>query len=359
VLAELPNELGKQSTGHYPIGTKNCPSFGNCSAKPKSAWSGGWRELQKSCKKVQSPAFHQMYDSRLIDTCDVAVRSLCPRGDGSPGTYPTAEKCQACVSKRHLGEDSARWVLLTAMCGSAAGYVDKTVEEQAKLSCAGDNQGSDEKINKVCCKSNCCRRAEPKQPTPWYEQWQYWVMIGLGALVLCFSTLYYRKCRRRDKAPPVLRQSLLGGEHKMPHVLLAEHEVPARWAAAQPGDDDAGEEMRTIEGGGGLPSLRRPRQGRRQALAVMFSDAHVRELKPGNMGWKQQVVGSGSFGKVYRARWRGREVAVKELRLPQETDAHASGEAKNMLSRQLQETVEEFTAEISERAVCLHLCGLC
>jgi serine/threonine protein kinase len=88
-------------------------------------------------------------------------------------------------------------------------------------------------------------------------------------------------------------------------------------------------------------------------------DAHVRELKPGNMGWKQQVVGSGSFGKVYRARWRGREVAVKELRLPQETDAHASGEAKIMLSRQLQETVEEFTAEISERAVCLHLCGLC
>jgi hypothetical protein len=363
VLAELPKELGEQSTGHYDIGTKNCPSFSNCSncsAKPKSAWSGGWEELRKSCRKVQDPKFHDTYDSRVIDSCDLAVKALCPRGDGSgkPGTYPTAEKCKACVSKKHLGEKSLRWLFLTAMCGSAAGYVKLTVEKQATLSCQRDQ--SDEKINKVCCKSNCCKRAPPPPPPKqWYELWTTWVMIGLGALVLCFFTLYYRKYRRRDKAPSVLRQSLLGGEHKMPHVLLAEHEVPARWAAAQPGDDDAGEEMRTIEGGGGLPSLRRPRQGRRQALAVMFSDAHVRELKPGNMGWKQQVVGSGSFGKVYRARWRGREVAVKELRLPQETDAHASGEAKIMLSRQLQETVEEFTAEISERAVCLHLCGLC
>ena len=39
-------------------------------------------------------------------------------------------------------------------------------------------------------------------------------------------------------------------------------------------------------------------------LQVMFTDAHVRELKPGNMGWRKQVIGEGTYGKVFKAEVR-------------------------------------------------------
>ena len=48
----------------------------------------------------------------------------------------------------------------------------------------------------------------------------------------------------------------------------------------------------------------------------MFTDMHLRELEPAS--WREDVVGTGSYGVVYRARWRGQEVAVKELKLPLE-----------------------------------------
>ena len=46
----------------------------------------------------------------------------------------------------------------------------------------------------------------------------------------------------------------------------------------------------------------------------MFTDMHVRELEPAS--WREVVVGTGSYGIVYRARWRGQQVAVKELKIP-------------------------------------------
>ena len=48
---------------------------------------------------------------------------------------------------------------------------------------------------------------------------------------------------------------------------------------------------------------------------VMFTDMHLRELEPAS--WREDVVGTGSYGVVYRARWRGQQIAVKELKLPQ------------------------------------------
>ena len=48
----------------------------------------------------------------------------------------------------------------------------------------------------------------------------------------------------------------------------------------------------------------------------MFTDMHLRELQPAE--WREDIVGTGSYGVVYRARWRGQQVAVKELKLPHE-----------------------------------------
>ena len=49
----------------------------------------------------------------------------------------------------------------------------------------------------------------------------------------------------------------------------------------------------------------------------MFRNAHVRELQPAD--WQQQLIGSGTFGKVYKAVWREEPVAVKVIKLPERT----------------------------------------
>ena len=53
---------------------------------------------------------------------------------------------------------------------------------------------------------------------------------------------------------------------------------------------------------GGRTGVRRKKgPASQQQLHVMFTDAHIRELKPGNMGWRKQVIGQGTYGKVYKA----------------------------------------------------------
>lgn len=49
-------------------------------------------------------------------------------------------------------------------------------------------------------------------------------------------------------------------------------------------------------------------------VPVMFTSDHVRELQPDN--WIEQVVGSGTYGSVCKASWRGADVAVKVIKLP-------------------------------------------
>ena len=57
----------------------------------------------------------------------------------------------------------------------------------------------------------------------------------------------------------------------------------------------------------------------------MFTDMHVRELEPAS--WREVVVGTGSYGVVYRATWRGQQVAVKELKLPDAPQSTVHGTA--------------------------------
>lgn len=50
---------------------------------------------------------------------------------------------------------------------------------------------------------------------------------------------------------------------------------------------------------------------------------HLRELEP--TSWREDTVGTGSYGVVYRARWRGQRVAIKELKIPREPENTVHG----------------------------------
>jgi serine/threonine protein kinase len=84
---------------------------------------------------------------------------------------------------------------------------------------------------------------------------------------------------------------------------------------------------------------------------VFFSDENVRELQPerrgGNDGWRShsRQIGVGAYGSVFKATWRGNEVAVKVLRLPEEPRSRDS-DAKDALRGKLAEIVEDFTKEV-------------
>lgn len=60
----------------------------------------------------------------------------------------------------------------------------------------------------------------------------------------------------------------------------------------------------------------------------MFTDVHLRELEPA--AWREDMVGKGSYGVVYRATWRGQQVAVKELKVPDEPEDTVRGDTASL-----------------------------
>ena len=58
-----------------------------------------------------------------------------------------------------------------------------------------------------------------------------------------------------------------------------------------------------------------------------------------------QLIGKGSFGAVYRATWRGKEVAVKELLLPKEPNA-AGAAAREALKKRVGQITTDFVSEV-------------
>ena len=124
----------------------------------------------------------------------------------------------------------------------------------------------------------------------------------------------------------VLRESLLGSSFAMPQDELTDVDVEARWqnaaqsAARQIGPLDGAQGVsRPVSPGAGgsgyqtaTSSRHHKRRGDDSEIHVMFVQTHLRELQPAS--WKQQVIGKGSYGVVYRATWRGQQVAVKELK---------------------------------------------
>eukprot|EP01043_Picozoa_sp_COSAG02_P002032 COSAG02_NODE_45_length_45811_cov_83.565891_20_plen_1562_part_00 len=75
----------------------------------------------------------------------------------------------------------------------------------------------------------------------------------------------------------------------------------------------------------------------------VFSNQHVHLLRPNS--WRQQIVGRGAFGIVYKATWEARDVAVKELVLPVEPHG-ASTNAKQMFAANIRTTKASFVKEV-------------
>ena len=103
----------------------------------------------------------------------------------------------------------------------------------------------------------------------------------------------------------------------MPGAQLVRKDVDARWAKTT-----MLAAARSVEPYASLsPAVQESRRRQSQSrdddnahALVMFRDAHMDELQPPN--WKMQVIGRGAYGQVYSATWRGKQVAVKEVKLP-------------------------------------------
>jgi serine/threonine protein kinase len=140
----------------------------------------------------------------------------------------------------------------------------------------------------------------------------------------------------------------------MPEAELAVKDVQTRWVEASR-QQILRPDMSSITS----RTLMNPKSTRRVAKQVdddafnlvMFGDAHVHELQPSN--WRQQLIGKGSFGAVYRASWRGQDVAVKELVLPTEPQS-SSGAAKAALAQRVQQIAKDFVSEVEVCADLAH-----
>ena len=70
----------------------------------------------------------------------------------------------------------------------------------------------------------------------------------------------------------------------------------------------------------------------------------MHQLQPSN--WQEQdPIGDGSFGIVYKASWRGNEVAVKVLKLPKRAPDMTSL-AADLLKKKVEQITTDFVTEI-------------
>eukprot|EP01043_Picozoa_sp_COSAG02_P021262 COSAG02_NODE_1076_length_14725_cov_10.610215_7_plen_1187_part_00 len=193
--------------------------------------------------------------------------------------------------------------------------------------------------------------------------------VGIGTVILLVGVcLIYACCRCNQRyveqtQAGVLRASFLGGTEKLPVAKLTQLDVAARWAKAEEvydaqewssetdsvtGNPTHGSLQRSVPSGTSS-AARRQRRGVDNTVHVMFTNDHVRELQPAR--WQQRPLGQGSFGVVYKVTWRGREVAVKVLKLPERTEG-ASAAANEALRGQVEEITKDFITEVE---VCCDL----
>jgi hypothetical protein len=217
-------------------------------------------------------------------------------------------------------------------------------------------------------RDSCEGDEDPTAPTPApkpaeNQQSKLWedilLVIALASTVLLLLLVYRRRSRRprRSHKLNALEVGLLSSQ-RMPDALLAQKDVQARWAeAARQHPDAAGfSPLSAAAAAGTAAKTRRRRHGgsSQSRAAVMFTDAHVRELKPS--GWRCQVLGKGNYGVVYRATWRNQTVAVKEVvlpKMPQNLERARSADQAD-LTKQLSQVTTDFVSEVEVAADLAH-----
>ena len=107
----------------------------------------------------------------------------------------------------------------------------------------------------------------------------------------------------------------------MPHAQLATKDVDSRWHQAA--HLQAGAELPDSSDTSHMMSFASTRQlktasSSQRSRVVMFTDAHLHELVPADWNTEEHVLGKGSYGIVFKATWRGKPVAVKQVLLPEE-----------------------------------------
>jgi hypothetical protein len=187
--------------------------------------------------------------------------------------------------------------------------------------------------------------------------WKMWGPIIGGGVValLCLFCCCYRCCCSKPRRAPstlsILRESLIG-PGAMPGPLLAHADVGPRWTSTQQQQQQQQQEEQQQPLVLQNDLRRQPTVGRRQRvqigadqllMPIMFHNEHVQELEPHD--WSAQRLGQGAHGTVHKVRWRGRDVAVKVIKLPEE-QASMSQDARSALRAQLRQLMADFVAEV-------------
>jgi ABC-type branched-subunit amino acid transport system substrate-binding protein len=189
------------------------------------------------------------------------------------------------------------------------------------------------------------------------EGWSLWDVLGallVGALSVCVVIGCYVKERNSrwvmktlNQIPFLHRPSVF--ESRSTDSLLLDGNVEAAWYTSanvpdsmlDPAPDSAPPLLPALS-----RTLRRQHSGR---APVLFRDKDISNLRPRN--WRDQNIGKGSYGTVYRATWEGKEVAVKELKIPEEHDGLTDGE-KAAFVQQAKELRTEFLKELKVSCDC-------
>ncbi|KAG1662464.1 hypothetical protein FOA52_009672 [Chlamydomonas sp. UWO 241] len=155
------------------------------------------------------------------------------------------------------------------------------------------------------------------QPGGWYPAWTAGLIIGFTALVVIVSVLIFYVLRSREQAQTSLgyekiaNESLVEEKERMDLMMQRQHQLINLLQPATP-TAQAGR-LATTES----TTQDRIWEIRRQLSASVNVSASGAD--PDNAGGGltlQEMLGEGSFGRVYRGTWRGVEVAVKMMLFP-------------------------------------------
>jgi hypothetical protein len=209
------------------------------------------------------------------------------------------------------------------------------------------------------------------------EGWTLWEVIGAWFLGVACVLVAVATCYVQRDAIAERKESFLGRGPRSTDPffsrntdsLLRENALSNNWyAAGESGLDPSPDSLPP-----GLFPDGSTRQLRRQdsPAKVLFRDRDVGHLKPRGSGggaekWREQVLGKGSYGTVYRATWKGKEVAVKELQVPEE-HPNMNEKEREVFIKKAHELRDEFIKELkvscdrksSTQPACLPACLPC